>query len=64
MPFQLQKELSALSAEKVTEASELRAELRIKSFELTSLGVAFEVGQSFSISLTSYLRFWSTVQNI
>ena len=46
VPFQLQKELSALSAEKVAETSELRAELRIKSFELTSLGVAFEVGQS------------------
>jgi hypothetical protein len=43
--FQLQKELAALSAEKVSEVSELRAELRIKSFELTSLGVAFEVAQ-------------------
>ena len=51
MRFQLQKELSALSAEKVSEASELRAELRIKSFELTSLGVAFEVRHSKFICL-------------
>jgi len=46
----LQKELALLQREgaaglldKGQELSELRAELRIKSFELTSLGVHFEV---------------------
>ena len=45
---QLQKEHAALTADKMAEGSELRAELRIKGFELTSLGVSFEVQRSAS----------------
>lgn len=40
---QLQQELHALQHEKGSTISELRAELKMKAFELTTLGVSFEV---------------------
>lgn len=40
--IQLQREVSGLHSEKSAEISDVRAELKMKSFELTSLGTAFE----------------------
>lgn len=41
----LQREMNATVSQKNNEISEVRAELKMKSFELTSLGVNYEVSR-------------------
>lgn len=50
------RELNAMNVTKDNEISSLRAELKMKSFEVTSLGATFEVLMPFRLAMVIVIR--------